>query len=414
MKRRVVITGLGIIAPNGIGKEEFWDALANGRSGIGRITRFDASTYSSQIAGEVNGFDPLDYLSSKNARRMDRFTQFAVSCAKMALDDTSLEIHSKNEDRLGVVFGSAVGGVQFAESQHSIFLEKGLRRVSPYLPIAMFPGSSSCQIAIELGLKGYNNTLSNACATGPDTMGSALHAIQNNLADVIISGAAEAPIVPLAFGAFCVVNGLSTKRNDTPDKACRPFDKDRDGFVMGEGAGIVVLEELEHALKRDAYIYGELVGYGTTNDAYSMTQPMPDGEQTAVAIKIALEDANVQPEEIDYINAHGTSTPLNDKIETRVIKGVFGDNAYRIPISSTKSMTGHSLGASGIIEVIASVLTIENQFIHPTINCENPDPECDLDYVPQKGRKAEVDIILANTLSFGGKNTAIVIRKFVK
>lgn len=414
MERRVVITGLGVIAPNGIGKEEFWDALANGRSGIGRITRFDASTYPSQIAGEVIGFDPLDYLSPKNLRRMDRFAQFAVACARMAMEDSGLSISQENDNRVGIVFGSAVGGVQIAESQHSIFIEKGLRRVSPYLAISLFPGASSSQIAIELGIKGYNTTVSTACAAGSDAIGHAFYAIRNNLADVLISGAADVPIVPLTFGAFCAIKGLSIDKNDEPDKASRPFDRERDGFVMSEGAGGVVLEELQHALKRNAYIYGEVVGYGTTNDAYSMTQPMPNGEQTAKAIKNALKDANLQPEEINYINAHGTSTPLNDKLETRVIKEVFGDNAYRIPISSTKSMTGHSLGASGAIELIASVLTLENQFVHPTINYENPDSECDLDYVPNKGRKAEVDMILSNTLSFGGKNVALVLSKFTE
>jgi 3-oxoacyl-[acyl-carrier-protein] synthase II len=410
----VVITGLGVIAPNGIGKEEFWDALANGRSGIGRITRFDASTYPSQIAGEVNGFDPLDYLSPKNVKRMDRFAQFAVACARMAMEDSGLIISQENDNRVGIVFGSAVGGVQIAESQHSIFIEKGLRRVSPYLAISLFPGASSSQIAIELGIKGYNTNVSTACAAGSDAIGHAFYAIRNNLADVIISGAADAPIVPLTFGAFCAIKGLSTDKNDEPDKACRPFDRERDGFVMSEGAGGAVLEELQHALKRNAYIYGEVAGYGATNDAYSMTQPMPNGEQTAEAIKNALKDANLQPEEINYINAHGTSTPLNDKVETRVIKEVFGDNAYRIPISSTKSMAGHSLGASGAIELIASILTLENQFVHPTINYEKPDPECDLDYVPNKGRKAEVDVILSNTLSFGGKNVALVLSKFTE
>ncbi|MDY6856982.1 MAG: beta-ketoacyl-ACP synthase II [Thermodesulfobacteriota bacterium] len=412
MRRRVVITGLGVIASNGIGKEEFWNALVNGRSGIRRITRFDTSTYSSQIAGEVDRFDPLDYVSSKNVKRMDRFAQFAVACAKMAFEDSGLETIEKDRDKIGVVFSSAVGGVNFAESQYSVFLEKGLRRVSPFLAISLFAGASSSQIAIEMGLKGYSNTISTACAAGSDAIGHAFHAIRNNLADIIISGGAEAPIVPLTFGAFCVINGLSSAKNEQPDKACRPFDRERDGFVMSEGGGAIVLEELEHALKRSAHIYGEVLGYGTTNDGYSMIQPMPDGEQTAIAIKNAFQDANIQPEEVNYINSHGTSTPLNDKLETAVIKKIFGDNAYRIPINSTKSMTGHSLGSSGAIELIASALTLENQFIHPTINYENPDPECDLDYVPNKGRKSEVDMILSNTLSFGGKNVALVLSKF--
>jgi len=407
-----VITGLGVIASNGIGKEAFWNALKEGKSGIVKIARFDASSYPSQIAGEVDGFDPMDYMSPKSAKRMDKFAQFAVAVAKMAIEDSGLTISQNNNSNIGVVFASALGGMNIAESQHSIFMEKGLHRTSPYLAISLFSGAASSQIAIELGITGYNSTLSTACSAGGDALGHAFHAVRNNLANVIICGGTECPLAPLSFGSFAVINALSTHRNNEPWRASRPFDKERDGFVMSEGAGAVVLEELTHALNRRAYIYAEFIGYGTTCDAFHMTQPSPDGEGTAKAIQTALNDANIKPEEIDYINAHGSSTSINDSHETKVIKKVFGEHAYKIPISANKSMTGHSLGASPAIEIVASALTIQNQFLPPTINYEYPDPECDLDYVPNKGRKAKVRTILSNSLGFGGKNVALIIRKF--
>ena len=411
-KRRVVITGLGVIAPNGIGNDAFWEALKEGRSGIKRITRFDVSSYPSQIAGEVNDFEPTDYMSPKSARRMDRFAQFAVAAAQMAVADSRLTISHKNNASIGVVFASAVGGAVLTEKQYSLLLEKGLQRVNPYLAISLFPGTAANQIAIELGVTGYNNTVSTACAAAGDAIGHAFHAIRNNYADAIICGGAECPIAPLTFGSFCIMNALSTHRNDEPRRASRPFDRERDGFVMSEGAGAVILEELTHALNRGAHIYAEIIGYGTTCDAFHITQPSPDGAGTVRAIQIALSDANIKPEEVDYINAHGTSTPLNDSSETKVIKKVFGEHAYRIPISANKSMTGHSLGASPAIEFIASVLTIQDQFLPPTINYEHLDPECDLDYVPNKGRKANINIVLSNSQGFGGKNVALIIRKF--
>jgi 3-oxoacyl-[acyl-carrier-protein] synthase II len=411
-KRRAVITGLGIIAPNGIGKEAFWKALKQGKSGIRRITRFDVSKYPSQIAGEVHGFDPTDYMSPKSAKRMDRFSQFAVAAANMAIEDSGITISQNNNSSIGIVFASAIGGMDFAESQHSLFMEKGIQRTSPYLAISLFSGASSSQIAIELGVTGYNITLSTACAAGGDAIGHAFHAIRNNLADIIISGGAECPLAPLTFASFCIINGLSTKKNNEPWRASRPFDKERDGFVMSEGCGVVILEELTHALDRGAHIYAEIIGYGTTCDAFHMTRPSPDGGGMVRAIQIALDDANIKPEAVDYINAHGTSTLMNDSNETKIIKKVFGEHAYKIPLSSNKSMTGHSLGASPAIEMVASTLTLLSQFLPPTINYEYPDPECDLDYVPNEGRKAKVHTILSNSLGFGGKNVALIIRKF--
>lgn len=410
-KRRVVITGLGVIAPNGIGIDVFWNSLASGQSGIGQITHFDASSYPSKIAGEVKDFDPLNYMSAKNARRMDRFAQFSVAATFMALEDAGIKITSSNCDRIGISLGSALGGIPCAESQHSIFLEKGLNRVDPLIAIKIFSGASTSHISIEFGIKGHSNTIGGACAAGTDSVGYAYYSIKNNLADIMIAGGAETPIVPLTFGAFCLINALS-KRNDDPTKASRPFDKKRDGFVMAEGAGVLILEDLESAIKRGAKIYAEIVGYGTTNDAFHMVQPKPSGEEAVKAIKIALKHANVNPNEIDYINAHGTSTPLNDKIETQVIKKVFGNLAYQIPISSNKSMIGHTLGAAGAIELIASVLSIKNQFIPPTINYEFQDPECDLDYVPNEGRKITINTVLKSSYGFGGKNSAIILKSF--
>jgi 3-oxoacyl-[acyl-carrier-protein] synthase II len=411
-KRRVVITGMGVIAPNGIGVDNFWNALVHGRSGVRKITHFDASSYTSRMAGEVSGFDPLDYLDSKSARRMDRFAQFAAACTRMAIDDANLKAIDRNSERTGIVLGSALGGIPSAEEQHGIFIEKGLNRVDPLLAIKIFPGGALAQVSVEFGIRGHSNTISSACAAGTDSVGYAFYAIENDLADVMITGGAEAPIVPLTFGAFCLISALSTTNGD-PMKASRPFDKERNGFVMGEGAGILILESLEHAIHRDAHIYAEVLSYGTTNDAYHMAQPLPTGEQAKRSIELALRAAKIDPTEIDYINAHGSSTVLNDKTETKVIKQVFGEKSYKIPISSNKSMIGHALGAAGSIELIASVLTIKNEFIPPTINYEYPDPECDLDYVPNNGRKASVTTVLKNSFGFGGKNSNMIIRKYM-
>ena len=410
-KRRVVITGMGVIAPNGIGIDNFWDTLAHGRSGVRKITRFDASSYPSKIAAEVDEFDVTTYINPKSARRMDRFAQFAVACSGMALSHSNVKVSDKNSDRIGIALGSALGGIPSAEQQHSVFIEKGLKRVDPLLAIKIFPGGATSQVAIEFGIRGHSNTIGGACAAGTDNVGYAFYAIKNDLADIMIAGGAEAPIVPLTFGAFCLIGAIST-RNGDPTRASRPFDKERDGFVMGEGAGALIVEDLEHALKRDASIYAEILGYGTTNDAYHMVQPSPGGEEAKKSIQLALRDAQIDPKEIDYINPHGSSTPLNDKIETKIIKQVFGEYAYRIPISANKSMIGHALGAAGAIELVASVLTIKNQFIPPTINYESVDPECDLDYVPNEGRKASVTTVLKTSFGFGGKNSSIIIGKY--
>jgi len=402
---------MGVIAPNGIGIDNFWDTLAHGRSGVRKITCFDASSYPSKIAAEIDEFDATTYINPKSARRMDRFAQFAVSCSGMALSHSNVTVSDKNSDRIGIALGSALGGIPSAEQQHSVFIEKGLKRVDPLLAIKIFPGGATSQVAIEFGIRGHSNTIGGACAAGTDNVGYAFYAIKNDLADIMIAGGAEAPIVPLTFGAFCLIGAIST-RNGDPTRASRPFDKERDGFVMGEGAGALIVEDLEHALKRDASIYAEILGYGTTNDAYHMVQPSPSGEEAKKSIQLALRDAQIDPKEIDYINPHGSSTPLNDKIETKIIKQVFGEYAYRIPISANKSMIGHALGAAGAIELVASVLTIKNQFIPPTINYESVDPECDLDYVPNEGRKASVTTVLKTSFGFGGKNSSIIIGKY--
>ena len=411
MKKRVVVTGLGVVASNGIGKDEFWKSLKEGKSGINKITRFDVSTYPCQVAGEVNNFDPLYYMDPKTAKRMDRFSQFALACAKMAVEDAGVKVGNGYLDNAGVVVGSAIGGITGAEDQHALFLEKGLKRVSPYLAISLFTGSASSQISIALGIKGYSNVIGGACAAGTDAIGYAFNIIRNGETSVVIAGGAEAPLAPLTFGAFCVINALSTI-NGNPARASRPFDAERNGFVMSEGAGIVVLEELGHALDRGAHIYAEIIGYGTTYDSFHMAQPSPDGEQAAKAVEMSLKDAEILPDEIDCINAHGTSTPLNDKVETDVVKAIFGERAYNLPISATKSMTGHTLGAAGSIEIIASVLSIEDQFLHPTINYDYPDPDCDLDYVPNLGRKSEINYLLTNSYGFGGKNSALILKRF--
>jgi 3-oxoacyl-[acyl-carrier-protein] synthase II len=411
-KRRVVITGIGVIAPNGIGIDAFWDSLVHGRSGVRNITHFDASSYSCKVAGEVKDFEPLNYMSPKSARRMDRFSQFAVACTQMALKDASIEVNEENSNKIGIALGSALGGFPIAEEQYAIFMEKGLKRVDPLLAIKPFAGGSTSQVAIEFGIHGHSNTIGGGCAVGSDSVGYAFQLVKNNLAEVMITGASEAPLAPLTFGAFSLIGALS-RRNGDPQRASRPFDKQRDGFVMAEGAGVLIVEDLQHALRRNAPIYAEILGYGTTNDAYHMVQPLPTGEQAKKAIDLALKEANIDPSEIDYINAHGSSTQLNDKVETKVIKDNFGKYAYKIPISSIKSMLGHALGAAGSIEVIASVLAIKNEFIPPTINYEFKDPECDLDYVPNKGRRAVLKTVLSNSYGFGGKNSAIIIGKFL-
>ncbi len=409
-RRRAVITGIGVITPVGIGKEEFLDALKNGKSGVGRITAFDPSNFSTQIAAEVKNFLPENYIDKKKSRRMDRFCQFMFACAKMAIEDSGLDLSKENPERIGVITGSGIGGISTIEREYKVLLEKGPSKVSPFLIPMEIPDIGPGEIAIHYGFMGPNYSISSACASAAHAIGDALRLIRYGDADVIITGGSEAAITPLGLAGFCSAGALS-KRNDEPEKASRPFDKGRDGFVMGEGAGIVVLEEYEHAKSRGAKIYAELVGYGATDDAFHITAPRADGKPQVLCMKRALEDAEVNIDEVDYINAHGTSTPLNDKCETYAIKQLFGELAYKIPISSTKSIIGHLLGAAGAVELIAILLCMEHKFIHPTINYETPDPDCDLDYVPNIARDKEIKVALSNSFGFGGHNAALVVKK---
>ncbi len=412
MKRRVVITGLGVIAPNGIGKREFWDALKDGRSGVGRITRFDPGPFPTQFAGEAN-FDPKEFISFKQLKRMDRTSHLAVSAAKMAVRDAQLNIKDENRERIGVMIGTAMAGHGMILEQHNVFLEKGPMKIDPFTAIASFPDAPSSQVSIELGVNGPSFSIATACSSASDAIGYAFNAIRNNELDVIVMGGADTPVFPPVLSAFCVLRALS-KRNDAPDKASRPFDRDRDGFVLGEGAGILILEGLEHALNRGAHIYGEILGFGMSCDAYHMTKPEPSAGQAVRALKNALQDADLKPNDIKYINAHGTSTPINDKNETMILKEVFGKCACDIPISSIKSMIGHLIGAAGSVELIGALMALEEGVIPPTINYETPDPDCDLDYVPNKSRRTDADVLLKNSFGFGGKNSALVVGKYNK
>src|SRR3989338_3910836 len=387
--RRVVITGLGVIAPNGVGKDAFWEALRAGTSGIKPITRFDVAGRPTRFAGQLNGFNPAEHLDFKRAKRMDRTSHMAVCAAKMAVEDARLDLEREDRGRIGVMVGTSLAGHGFILEQHDTWRDKGPMKINPFTAIASFPDACTSQISIELGLHGPSFSIGTACSSALDAVGYAFNAIRKRELDIILMGGAEAPVFPPIMSAFCMLRALST-RNDEPTKASRPFDRERDGFVLGEGAGILVVEDLEHAQAREAHIYAEILGFGMTCDAYHMTAPEPSGREAARAIRLALQDADVQPEEIDYINAHGTSTPLNDKNETSVIKQVFGDAAYRVPISATKSMIGHLIGAAGAVELIATLLAMEHQTIPPTINYEQPDPDCDLDYVPNTARPARL------------------------
>lgn len=413
MDQRVVITGMGVISPLGNDVKSFWDALLAGKSGIGAVTHFDASDYPSRIAGEVKDFDPLDYMDKRDARRMDRFVQFAVAAAKMALEDGAFDIQTIDPERIGVYIGSGIGGLSTWEEQHRILLEKGPRRVSPFFIPMMIANMASGQVSIMTGAKGPNSAAISACATGTHSIGDAFRIVQRGEADVMLAGGAEATITPTAFAGFSSMRALSTSRNDEPEKASRPFDKDRDGFVMGEGAGVLLLERLEHAKARGANIYAEIVGYGMSGDAYHLTQPAPNGEGAARCMKRAIEGAGLQPEDVGYINAHGTSTDYNDELETTAIKTVFGDHAYNLAVSSSKSMTGHLLGAAGAVEAIATAMALRDQMLPPTINYETPDPECDLDYVPNEARRAKLTAAISNSLGFGGHNATIAFKKYV-
>jgi len=411
MNRRVVITGCGVISPIGIGIDDFWNSLVNGKTGVGRIISFDASQFSTQIAAEVRNFEPEKYIDKKKLRKMDRFTQLGFATAKMAIEEAMLDMEREDPFRVGVIVGSGIGGISTVAAEHKTLLEKGPRRVSPFMIPMLITNIAAGEIAIAYNIQGPNYSISSACATSNHTVGDALRLIRYGDADVIIAGGSEAAVTPLGLAGFCSAKALST-RNDDPEHASRPFDRERDGFVMGEGAGIVVLESLEHAVSRGVPIRAELIGYGATDDAYHITAPSPDGQSAAQAMANALADGGVKPEEVDYINAHGTSTPLNDKVETLAIKKVFGDYAYKIPISSNKSMIGHLLGAAGVVELIATILSIEREMVPPTINYEFPDPECDLDYVPNKARPKKINVALSNSLGFGGHNATLVVRKY--
>jgi 3-oxoacyl-[acyl-carrier-protein] synthase II len=410
-KRRVVITGLGMITPLGIGVKGSWEGLIAGRSGIKRITQFDSSNFPTKIAGEVQDFNPEDYIEYKEIKKMDRFIHFAIAAAKMAIDDSGLQITASNAEKVGVIVGSGIGGLHAIEHYHSVLLEKGPRRITPFFIPMLVINLASGQISIIFGAKGPNSAVATACATGSHSIGDAYEIIQRGDADAMIAGGTEAVITPLGIGGFNAMKALST-RNDEPEKASRPFDIARDGFVMGEGAGIVILENLESALDRSAKIYAELVGYGMSADAYHITSPVPDGEGAARCMKMTLKDGGADPSELDYINAHGTSTKYGDEIESKAIKTVFGEHAYKVAISSTKSMTGHLLGASGGVEAVIVVLSIYNGIIPPTINLDKPDPECDLDYVPHKSRKMAVNYALTNSFGFGGTNACLLFKKF--
>jgi len=410
-KRRVVITGLGVVAPNGIGKDEFWEANLKGISGADLITEFDTSGYYTKICAPVKGFNPSKFMSELTANKSERFVQFAVAGAKLALEDSKLDLSKEDLNRVGVCIGSGLGGMFFYEKQILKMQKEGPQRVHPTSVPRIMPNAPSGQISIELNLKGPNLTVSTACASGSHAIGQAYELILHNKAEIMFAGGTEAPLVPYTFAGFDALRVMS-KRNASPKEASRPFDRERDGFVMGEGSGILILEELNHALKRKAHIYAEIIGYSLTSGAFHMIIPVEDGKDAAKTMQEALREAKVSIEEVDYINAHGTSTPANDKAETKAIKEVFGDYAYKIPISSTKSMIGHTIGASGAIEAIVCCLVIENNIIPPTINYKYPDPECDLDYVPNEARKKKVDIALSNSFGFGSNNACLVFRRY--
>jgi 3-oxoacyl-[acyl-carrier-protein] synthase II len=411
MRRRVVVTGMGCISPVGNTVDETWDALLAGKSGAGPITLFDASRHKTRFAAEVKGFDAVSLFGNREARKMDRFTQFATAATLEALEQSGLEIDESNRDRVGVLIGTGIGGIGTIMEQAEVLRERGPDRVSPFLVPMMISDSAAGMLAIRIGVRGPNMALATACASGNNAIGEGVEMIRRSAADAMIAGASEAALVPLAMAGMNVMGALST-RNDDPQTASRPFDKERDGFLMGEGAGILILESLEHAQARGATILCELSGYGTTDDAHHISAPAENGAGAAMSMKHALEDASLDMEEIGYINAHGTSTPLNDKSETAAIKTVFGEQAYNIPISSTKSMTGHLLGASGAVEAVFSILAMREGVIPATINYQTPDPECDLDYVPNQPREAQVEHVMSNSFGFGGHNATLVFTKF--
>jgi len=410
-KRRVVVTGIGIVSPLGIGQDENWDAASNGKSGIKRITRFDPKDVPSKIAGEVKNFNAEDYLDKKEIKKMDTFLHYALAAGKMAVSDSGLEITDGNAERVGVLVGSGLGGLETIEKYHSLMLEKGPKKISPFFIPMLIVNLAPGHISMYFGCKGPNSSIVTACATGNHSIGEAFKIIERGDADAMIAGGVESTITPLAVGGFCAMKALST-RNDEPERASRPFEKDRTGFIIAEGAGILVLEELETAKKRGADIYGEIIGFGCNADAHHITAPSPGGEGAARCMKLALKDARLNPEDIDYINAHGTSTYMNDLCETQGMKRVFNGCTQDLWISSTKSMTGHLLGAAGGVEAVFSLLTIKNGVVPPTINYETPDPECDLDYVPNTARERQVGTVMSNSFGFGGTNATLIFQRY--
>jgi 3-oxoacyl-[acyl-carrier-protein] synthase II len=411
--RRVVVTGVGLVSPLGIGNEANWEALCAGRSGIGPITRFDASGFSARIAGEVKGFDPLQFIEKKDVKKMDVFIQLAIAASQFAVDDARLKIEPEIATRVGVFIASGIGGFSTIEREHRALLEGGPRRISPFFIPASIINLAAGQVSIRFGAKGPNSATCTACSASAHAIGDAFEIIRRGDADVMIAGGSESAITPMGVGGFAAMRALST-RNDEPERASRPFDKDRDGFIMGEGSGVVILEELEFARRRGAPIYAELVGYGMTADAYHITAPSEDGDGGMRVMEMAIRRAGITPDQVDYINAHGTSTPYNDKLETLAIKRLFGEHAYKLAISSTKSMTGHLLGAAGGVEAAISALVIKHQVIPPTINYETPDPECDLDYVPNVKREAKIEYALSNSFGFGGTNGALLFKRYTE
>ncbi len=408
---RVVITGMGAITPIGIGTEDYWNALVAGESGVKEITAFDASDYTTQIAAEVRDFPIEEFMPKKEAKRTDRFTQFAVAASRLAFEQAKLTVTEDNADNIGVIIGSGIGGLHTIEETHKKLLESGPRKVSPFFIPMLISNMASGHVSIDLGVRGPNLSINTACATATHAIGEAFRLLQRGDEDVMIAGGTEATITPLAVAGFGAAKALST-RNDEPQRASRPFDADRDGFVMGEGAGILILEKLSHAQKRNAPIYGEVIGFGMTGDAYHITAPSPDAKGVIRCMQEALKDASLKPGDVDYINAHGTSTEFNDKLETLAIREVFGEHAYELAVNSTKSMTGHLLGAAGGVEAIATVKTIQENYLHPTINLETPDPECDLDYVPNEGRPSRVNTAIINSLGFGGTNACLALKNY--
>jgi 3-oxoacyl-[acyl-carrier-protein] synthase II len=412
MKRRVVVTGLGLITPLGTGIQKTWEGLCKGASGIDRITTFDTSEFPVQIAGEVKDFNPEDFIERKEIKKMDVFIQYALSAGSMAIEDAGLKITEENADRVGVIVGAGIGGIQTIERYHSVLLENGQRRISPFFIPMLITNLAAGQISMRFGARGPNSCVTTACAAGTHAIGDSFKIIQRGDADAMIAGGSESAITPLTIAGFANMKALSS-RNDTPQKASRPFDVERDGFVIAEGAGIVVLEELEVALARRAKIYAEVTGYGMTADAYHMTAPDPEGRGVVNCMRVALRDAGIAPEAVNYINAHGTSTPYNDKHETSAIKHVFGEHVHQLAVSSTKSMTGHLLGAAGGVEAAFCALALSEGIIPPTINYEHPDPECDLDYVPNHARHIDLENVISNSFGFGGTNACIVLKKYI-